>query len=154
MDNPLKLEFPGRSTHLFVYQDRDRFAEASALKERPTGLVLDLRRGCIAQGEPLAAPGESWEVRLLPTRGETASEQDLDILRRCLLQSDTLAFVGPSASLLAAALVARQERNEIPEAVAAPYRESDPQLLEWLNAYLERHRGTELNDEFVLSPNP
>ncbi len=99
---------------------------------------------------------EAWHYRRVPLRGCTISEQDFDILRRSIHKASTLVLLcteARRAELVALAFFARQQRRTLSaEEVERLGLESeeDQALLNWLIAYLERHSGTELNEEFVL----
>ncbi len=115
--------------------------------------IVDLRTVLERPDEEDIDVPDTWNVRRLPVRGRTISEQDLDVFRREFFRHPKTLVIGPNAAraeLMLLASVARAEVRPINEAelrdVEDKHEERD--LLDWLTRYLKRHQsGPEKDDE-------
>lgn len=111
--------------------------------------ILDIG-GVLETEKPDSVP-DSWTYRRLPIRGNTISEQDMDVYRRELFRHGRLIVLSPNATrgqLVSLAARARTQRTLLPEDKLKELKEleAESELQEWLQAYLVRHQSTELGE--------
>lgn len=111
--------------------------------------VIDLRAATEMAGTPLEKMPDGWLFRALPVRGETVSEQDIDVFRREQRRHGKLVVVSSQEArgvLLVLTDLARLERTDLAEddLKGLSGLEQEGLLREWLARYLERHRSTAL----------
>lgn len=117
----------------------------ASCSEEANVTIVDLRTVLERPDEEDIDAPDTWNVRRLPVRGQTISEQDLDVFRREFFRHPKTLVIGPNAAraeLMLLASVARLEVRPIDqvelEQVEDKHEERD--LLNWLEQYLERHQ--------------
>lgn len=120
---------------------REKFAEAEKVS------VIDLRCALESREQPLDKMPDTWLHRQLSVRGNTVSEQDIDVIRREQRRYGRLILVAGNMArsvLLVLTDLARLDRTPLPERETRQLEglEQELELFSWLNQYLERHQST------------
>lgn len=106
------------------------------------GTLIDLRTLSEIGDAPQPELPPDWSYLRQPLTGATISEQDMDVIRREFYRKPLTALVGPTierASLIVTASITRREKSSWDYEEQGKTNCSEPELLQWLASYLERH---------------
>jgi hypothetical protein len=123
-------------------QLKDRF------KAFDTVSIIDLRTANEQSDFEMGNLPEGWKRQWMPLRGNTVSEQDLDVFRREQRRHGRLIALATSetrGSLLALTDISRINRTTLPKDELSQLSDlkGEQELIDWLNAYLTRHQTTD-----------